>query len=102
MRQAHKAVIGFGDKDAEGLIRDYGNDPRFVRLMNRVGAEMGEDRSMNPGHAAGRPERRKPDVFRGLQQPETPRTRQGFGAGKRSFQGSKSRFTKLLPKPSRI
>lgn len=49
MRQAHKAVIGFGDKDAEGLIRDYGNDPRFVRLMNRVGAEMGEDRSMNPG-----------------------------------------------------
>jgi hypothetical protein len=49
MRKAHMAAVAFGEKDAEGLMNDYGNDPRLVRLLNRVGAEMGEDRSINPG-----------------------------------------------------
>lgn len=49
MRKAQQAVQAYGDKDAQGLMNDYGNDPRFVRLMNRVGAELGEDRSVNPG-----------------------------------------------------
>ena len=49
MRKAQQAVQVYGDKDAQGLINDYGNDPRFVRFCNRVGAELGEDHSINPG-----------------------------------------------------
>ena len=48
MQQAQNAARAFGDKDAEGLMQDYGSDPRFVRLLNRVGAELKEDSSFGP------------------------------------------------------
>jgi hypothetical protein len=47
--KAHKAAVGYGGADAEGIVKDYGNDPRIIRLLARVGAEMGEDQSLNPG-----------------------------------------------------
>ena len=47
--KAYKAAVAYGDKDAEAIIKDYGNDPRIVRFMARVGNELGEDRSLNPG-----------------------------------------------------
>lgn len=47
--KAYKAAQAFGDKDAEAIVKDYGNDPRIIRLLARVGAELGEDRSINPG-----------------------------------------------------
>jgi hypothetical protein len=47
--KAYKAAVGFAGNDADGIIKDYGNDPRIVRLLARVGSEMGEDRSPNPG-----------------------------------------------------
>lgn len=46
---AFKAATGYGGSDAEGIIKDYGNDPRIIRLLAKVGGEMGEDRSINPG-----------------------------------------------------
>lgn len=47
--KAFKAATGYGGSDAEGIIKDYGNDPRIIRLLAKVGGEMGEDRSINPG-----------------------------------------------------
>lgn len=47
--KAFKAAQAYGDKDAETLINKYGNDPAIIRLLARVGGELGEDRSLNPG-----------------------------------------------------
>lgn len=47
--KAFKAAQAFGDKDAQAIVKDYGNDPRIIRLLARVGAELGEDSSINPG-----------------------------------------------------
>ncbi len=46
--KAYKAAVGYGGGDAEGIIKDYGNDPRIIRLLAKVGGEMGEDRSLTP------------------------------------------------------
>lgn len=51
--KAYKAAVAYGDKDAESIIRDYGNDPRIVRFMARVGNELGEDKSLNQGGSTG-------------------------------------------------
>lgn len=54
--QAYKANISsafragqqiFG-KDFEGIAKDYGNDPRLIRGLATIGAEMTEDRSASP------------------------------------------------------
>lgn len=47
--KAFKAAQAYGDKDAETLINKYGNDPAIIRLLARVGGELSEDRSLNPG-----------------------------------------------------
>lgn len=47
--RAKNALIGYAGDDAKELIKEYGNDPRFIRMLNRIGAEMGEDKSINPG-----------------------------------------------------
>lgn len=46
--KAFKAATGYGGSDAEGIIKDYGNDPRIIRLLAKVGGEMGEDHSTTP------------------------------------------------------
>lgn len=48
VRKAYQAAIAYGDADAEAILKDYGNDPRVIRLLARVGGEMGEDRSVTP------------------------------------------------------
>jgi hypothetical protein len=48
--KAFKAAQAFGDKDAEAIMQKCDNDPRIIRLLARVGAELGEDRSI--GHGA--------------------------------------------------
>lgn len=56
VRKAYQAAIAYGDSDAEAILKDYGNDPRVIRLLARVGGEMGEDRSVTPpggGSATG-------------------------------------------------
>lgn len=47
--KAYKAAVGYGGEDAQSILADHGNDPRLIRLLARVGGEMGEDRSINPG-----------------------------------------------------
>jgi hypothetical protein len=46
---AYKAAMAYGGDDAEGIMKDYGNDPRIVRMMARAGAELGEDKSPSSG-----------------------------------------------------
>jgi hypothetical protein len=54
--QEYKAQIGtafnagkqiFG-KDFDGLVKDYGNDPRFIRGLASIGKEMQEDAGPSP------------------------------------------------------
>jgi len=49
VNKAFKAVQAYGGEDAKAILADHGNDPRLIRLLARVGGEMGEDRSINPG-----------------------------------------------------
>lgn len=46
---AYKALQSYGGDDADGLMKDYGNDPRVVRMLARAGAELGEDKSPSSG-----------------------------------------------------
>lgn len=46
---AYKAAMAYGGDDAEGIMKDYGNDPRIVRMMARAGKELGEDNSPSSG-----------------------------------------------------
>lgn len=48
IQQAYKAAVAYGDSDAEAIIKDYGNDPRIIKLLNRIGAELSEDGSITP------------------------------------------------------
>lgn len=38
----------YGGADFDGILKDYGNDPRVVRLLANVGAEMAEDTQASP------------------------------------------------------
>lgn len=49
--KAFKAAQAYGDKDAQGIINDYGNDPRIIRMLARIGAEVGEDSSIGTADA---------------------------------------------------
>lgn len=49
VNKAYKAAVAYGDKDAEAIIKDYGNDARIIRLLSRVGKELGEDSPPNNG-----------------------------------------------------
>jgi hypothetical protein len=58
VRKAYQAAVAYGDADAEAILKDYGNDPRVIRLLARVGGEMGEDKSVTPpggGNPSGQP-----------------------------------------------
>lgn len=41
--KAYRAAMAYGGSDADSIIKDYGNDPRIVRFMAKVGGELGED-----------------------------------------------------------
>lgn len=46
---AYKAAVGYFGSDADALIKEYGNDARFIRGLAKLGAEMGEDTSASAG-----------------------------------------------------
>jgi hypothetical protein len=50
---AYKAAVAYGGDDAEGIMKDYGNDPRIVRMMAKAGSELGEDKT--PSNGGGLP-----------------------------------------------
>jgi len=49
IERAYKAGETYGGADFEGILKDYGNDPRIVRLLSNVGKELGEDRAAPAG-----------------------------------------------------
>lgn len=46
---SRKGAIAFAGEDADALIAKYGNDPMIIKAFARVGKELPEDRSINPG-----------------------------------------------------
>lgn len=54
LNKSYNGLLSVAGKDAEGLMKDYGNDPRFIRMLNRIGTETQEDNSIhNEGGGAG-------------------------------------------------
>lgn len=51
---AYRAVKAYGGDDAEALLdpKTYGNDPRMIRVLARIGAELKEDTSAPAGAQA--------------------------------------------------
>lgn len=45
VQAAYKAGEAYAGKDFEGILKDYGNDPRVIRMLANVGKELGEDTS---------------------------------------------------------
>lgn len=48
MQRAFQAGKQYGGADFDGILKDHGNDPRIVRLLAAVGAELEEDRAASP------------------------------------------------------
>lgn len=48
-KAAFNAAKAYAGQDLDGILKDYGNDPRIIKLLSNVGKELGEDR----GAAAG-------------------------------------------------
>lgn len=46
---SYKAAVAYGGEDAQALMDRYGNDPMIIKAFARIGKELGEDRSINPG-----------------------------------------------------
>jgi len=51
VQSAFKAAQGFFGNDAEYIINTYGNDPKLIQGLAKIGAEMGEDKPINPDSA---------------------------------------------------
>jgi len=47
--KAYQAAVAYFGQDADAMIKEYGNDPRLIRGLARIGAEMGEDKTPNSG-----------------------------------------------------
>lgn len=48
VRLAYSAGKQIFGKDFDGILQDYGNDPRLIRGMAEIGREMEEDRGPSP------------------------------------------------------
>jgi hypothetical protein len=46
IRNAYRAAEAYGDVNA--ILKDYGNDPRIVSMLAKVGAELNEDTQASP------------------------------------------------------
>ena len=42
---AYRAAKEYGGDQFDAILSDYGNDPRIIQLLAKVGKELGEDRS---------------------------------------------------------
>jgi hypothetical protein len=49
---AYRAAQAYGGSDFDAILKDYGNDPRIVRMLANVGKEMGEAPHL-PGGTGG-------------------------------------------------
>lgn len=46
LSKAHRAAVQFAGEDAEYLAGKYGNDPKVIRMLARMGAELGDDKAL--------------------------------------------------------
>lgn len=46
---SYKAAVAYAGEDAQALMDKYGNDPMIIKAFAKIGKELGEDRSINPG-----------------------------------------------------
>jgi hypothetical protein len=53
VEQAFRAGKAYAGADFDGILDDYGNDPRIVRMLAAVGKELAEDTSAPAGAQAG-------------------------------------------------
>lgn len=51
--KAYKAAVAYCGDDAQAVINDYGNDPRIIRALAKIGAEIGEDNAPQPQSLPG-------------------------------------------------
>lgn len=50
---AARAVKAYGGDEANALLTKYGNDPDLIKFLARVGNEVTEDKSLDPGAVLG-------------------------------------------------
>ena len=48
VQRAFQAGKQYAGAEFEGILKDYGNDARIVRMLAKVGSELEEDRSASP------------------------------------------------------
>lgn len=48
VQRAFQAGKAFAGEEFDGILKDYGNDPRIVRMLANVGAELQEDMPASP------------------------------------------------------
>ena len=48
VQRAFQAGKAYAGEDFEGILKDYGNDPRIVSMLANVGAELQEDHQPSP------------------------------------------------------
>ena len=46
---SYKAAVAYAGEDAQAMMDRYGNDPMIIKAFARIGKELGEDKSINPG-----------------------------------------------------
>ena len=46
---SYKAAVAYAGEDAQAMMDKYGNDPMIIKAFARIGKELGEDKSINPG-----------------------------------------------------
>ena len=44
-KAAYRAAKTYGGDEFDGILKDYGNDPRIIKMLASVGKELGEDTS---------------------------------------------------------
>lgn len=50
---AARAIKAYGGEEADALLTKYGNDPALIKFLARVGNEVTEDKSLDPGAQLG-------------------------------------------------
>lgn len=48
-KAAARALQTYGGEQVEGFLARYGNDADFIKMMAKIGAEVGEDKSIDAG-----------------------------------------------------
>lgn len=53
VKSAVATVKAYGGEEAAAILEKYGNDPQLIRLMSKIGKELGEDTALDAGQQLG-------------------------------------------------